>query len=318
MVSNQSDVRYTDARAAMLCMITVMNDPLRIVGLGEVLWDVYPDAARFGGAPANFACHAAALGADAAVISAVGSDELGREAQAILRQKHVRVDWLQVDPQRATGSVMVEISDGHPSYHFAANTAWDHVSWDHSLVEVASKCNAVCFGTLAQRSETTRATIHRFLQSTQPNCLAVFDVNLRQSFFNEPVIRQSLQLANVFKLSDEELPVVMQTLGLSASSIEDSLRMLAETFSLRVIALSRGGSGSLILADGVLDEQSPPAIDAIDTVGAGDSFTAAITMGLLRAEPIAVLHRRASDIAAYVCTQQGATPELPQSVIDSL
>ena len=281
-----------------------------VVGLGEALWDVFPDASHFGGAPANFACHAAALGAEAWAVSAVGRDPLGDEAVAALSRKGVHTLLVQRDA-RPTGTVTVRLDgEGKATYEFASDPAWDHLAWDESLALLAGRCDAVCFGTLAQRAPESRTTVRRFLGACAPRCLRVFDVNLRQSFYSREVIEASLGLAEALKLNDEEVPVVAGLLGLPADE-EAFVAAVAARHGLDTVALTRGSRGSLLWHRGRFDERAAPEIEVVDTVGAGDAFTAALVTGLLRDEDVALMHRRASAIAAYVCTQPGATPELP-------
>lgn len=283
-----------------------------VVGIGEVLWDVFPDAAHFGGAPANFACHSAALGAEAWIVSAVGCDELGERARETLRRKGVHVGFLQTEEWHGTGSVHVTLdARGQATYAFAPDPAWDHLSWSPGLEALARRCDAVCFGTLAQRSATAADTIHRFLNATAPAAWRVFDVNLRQNFYCREILLRSLATANVLKLNDEELPVLQELLDLGGGSQEMLLRALGDRFGLKGIAFTRGAHGSLLWWRGEFHEEFPAPVEVLDTVGAGDSFTAALILGLLRDESVEVIHRRASGIASYVCSQRGATPELP-------
>lgn len=294
-----------------------MNEPTRpnIVGLGEVLWDVFPDAAHFGGAPANFACHAAAFGTEAWVVSAVGTDELGDRALKSLSEKKVHTLLLQRDPEHATGTVDVKLdASGQASYVFASDPAWDHLNWTASLALLAGRCEAVCFGSLAQRAPTSRRTIREFLESTKPGALRVFDVNLRQSFYSREVIETSLQFANLFKLNHDELPVVAELLGLPKSE-GDFLAAAADRYALHTVALTRGAAGSAVWHRGTIDERPAPKVAVVDTVGAGDAFTAALVAGLLRGRDIAAVHRQASDIAAFVCTRAGATPDIPPELL---
>jgi fructokinase len=297
--------------------MTMPAEPV-VVGLGEVLWDVFPDAAHFGGAPANFACHAAALGAEAWVVSAIGQDELGRRARRTLEAHGVRTAALQESAAYPTGTVAVSIDqNGVASYQFAPEVAWDHLEWTQALEELAARCRAVCFGSLAQRSPISRATVHRFLSATAPDALRVFDVNLRQQFYDPEILASSLAAASMLKLNHDELPVLAQSLGLAPAPEVEALRELKGRFALRCVALTRGAQGSMVLWDGVVDEQKPPVVTVADTVGAGDAFTAALVLGLLRGTPLPVAHRHASDVAAYVCTQHGATPPLPPNLVHS-
>ena len=289
-----------------------MSNPPVIVGLGEVLWDLYPDAAHFGGAPANFASHAASLGAEAWMVSAVGADELGARALDSLRERGVHCVHLVQDLHHATGRVLVTLNAaGQASYEFAADTAWDHLAWSDGLAALAARCDAVCFGTLGQRSPVSRETIRRFLQATPRPALRVFDVNLRQRFYDQETIHTSLQLASALKLNDEELPIVAELCGLRATTPRAMLHELLTRYELRLAALTRGPHGSLLIATDAEDECPAPPTVAVDTVGAGDAFTATLVTGFLRGRPLAEINRHANAVAAFVCSQNGATPPLP-------
>ena len=280
-----------------------------LVGLGEVLWDVFPDAAHFGGAPANFACHAAGLGGDAWVVSAVGRDKLGDDALASLSAKNVHTLLLQRN-DHPTGTVTVTLDAAkQASYVFAADPAWDHIAWNQSLALLAKKCKAVCFGSLAQRAPESRRTVREFLENTSADCLRIFDVNLRQNFYSREIIESSLGFANVFKLNNDEVPVVADLLGLPKDE-KAFVLAVAQRFDLHTVALTRGAAGSLVWHKGQYDEKTAPKVAVVDTVGAGDSFTATLVIGLLRGEDLSRIHQRAVDVAAFVCTKAGATPEL--------
>lgn len=283
-----------------------------LVGLGEVLWDVFPGAAHFGGAPANFACHAAGLGATAWMVSAVGTDELGDQAFDVLRRRGVECEHVARDPAHATGQVLVALdAAGQASYEFGSDTAWDHLPWSDSLESLAASCDAVCFGTLGQRSPESRQTIRRFVKATQQSALRVFDVNLRQQFFDRDTIVESLELASVLKLNDGELPVVAEFCGVRLGTETETLLELVRRFDLRLAALTRGPAGSLLIAGDMVDEQSAPPTAVVDTVGAGDSFTATLVRDFLSGLPLDVINTHANAVAAFVCSQNGATPELP-------
>lgn len=281
-----------------------------VVGLGEVLWDVFPDGPRFGGAPANYACHAASLGAHAYVASAVGRDDLGERALQALRDKSV--DTRAVAQYEApTGAVHVKLDDeGKATYEFLANTAWDQLAWSESLAELAAGADAVCFGTLGQRSLTSRQTIHQFVSATPVNCLRIFDINLRTPFFSDDVILESLKLANILKLNDDELPFLANLLRLDGSD-QSVMRQVAQQFELQMVALTRGAQGAILVHGDQTSEHPGVETTVVDTVGAGDSFTAALTLGLLANVDLDSIIDRASRVAAYVCSQSGATPELP-------
>ncbi len=289
-----------------------MNARPVIVGIGEVLWDVYPDAAHFGGAPANFACHSASLGAESWMVGAVGADELGERAVGKLLERGVECGHVCRDAHHATGRVLVTLNDaGQAGYEFAADTAWDHLAWSGDLAALAARCDAVCFGTLGQRSPVSRETIRRFVAATPPGALRVFDVNLRQRFHDPDTIRASLALASAVKLNHEELPVVGELCGLRATAPRDMLVELADRFDLRLAALTRGPHGSLLVAGGDEDDCPAPPTRVVDTVGAGDAFTATLVSGFLHGLPLDVVNRHANAVASFVCSQDGATPMLP-------
>lgn len=282
-----------------------------IVGIGEILWDVFPDGPRFGGAPANFACHAAGHGAAAEMVGAVGADDLGRQALEILRQRGVGTGAVQRHDDRPTGTVTVSLdSDGHASYVFAADAAWDALEWSDALADLAGQASAVCFGTLGQRGERSRRTIQRFVSATMPTALRVFDVNLRPPFFDDSVILESLALANILKLNDDELVVLSNLCGLSGSELERA-QALADRFALRAVALTRGRKGALLVQGREYHEQAGEAVPVVDTVGAGDAFTATLVVGMLAGHTLEAINRDACRVAGFVCSQPGATPTIP-------
>lgn len=279
-----------------------------VVGLGETLWDVFPDGAVWGGAPGNVACHAAGLGAESFMVSGVGCDERGIAA---LESHGVNCRHVLRDPRNPTGTVTVSLgAAGDASYVFASATAWDHLAWEPSLGDLAARADAVCFGTLGQRAEESRRTIRRFLEAAG-QAVRVFDVNLRQAFYSPELIRESLTLANVLKLNDDELPVVAEACGVSADDPVAAVRELAEQHGLLLAALTRGAAGSMLVVDGVVSTRPADARTIVDTVGAGDAFTAAVVMGLLGGRPLEPMHDHAARLAAFVCGHRGATPRIP-------
>ena len=282
--------------------------PPRIVAIGETLWDLLPDGAVWGGAPGNVACHAAGLGAAGVIVSRVGRDDLGDRGIATLESLGVDCRHMQRDAARPTGTVAVSLSPaGDASFEFAADVAWDHLAWEPALAALAADAGAVCFGTLGQRSEISRLTIRRFLAAARG--IRVFDVNLRQHFHSPDLIRESLALADVLKLNDEELPVVAAACGIAAADPVAALRELAARHSLRLAALTRAASGSVLVAAGQTSLQPARATTIVDTVGAGDAFTAAVIVGLLRDDPLEAIHDHAARLAAVVCGYRGATPK---------
>lgn len=297
---------------------------IEAVGLGEVLWDVFPHEAHFGGAPANFAAHCAHLRAHAYVVSRVGRDELGEKAKGHMEDNGIDQSYLQWDDQHPTGTVDVQLSDqGKATYQFADDTAWDHLQWKSSLVDLALRCHVVCFGTLGQRNPIARQTIRQFVEATQESCLRVFDVNLRQEFYDSEIIRHSLQMANAFKLNDEELPIVLRLCGMpvaddtyqpDSEETRQAARALMDRFQLRWMTVTAGSSGATLFYGDQIFHQTAPKAEVVDTVGAGDSFTATLVCDLLREVPPEKSLAHAIDVAGFVCTRSGATPSLPEEL----
>jgi fructokinase len=286
-----------------------------ILALGEVLWDIFPDGPRFGGAPANFACASAELGAEkvrAMLVSDVGPDDLGTQALARLSSHGVDNSFVTIH-ERPTGQVLINLdSQGRASYRFVEDPAWDHIGVTPALLATAKSADVIHFGTLGQRAPESRWAIREILAVASPTCLRVLDINLRAPHWSKDVILESLQRANVLKLNDEELPVIAQLLGLVGSETELLHQLLAK-FSLKLVALTRGANGSrLLVADGTNSDVSSMKVAIIDTVGAGDAYTAALVLGLTHGLALDAINAWASEVAAFVCTQPGATPTFPK------
>lgn len=287
----------------------------RILSIGEVLWDLFPQGAALGGAPANFAIHSRALGADAGLVSRIGNDSLGRQVLEVFRRSGFPTESIAVDRFAQTGVVSVEIgADGQPMYRIAENVAWDQMVAERAALEDAERADAVCFGSLAQRSSVSREAIRSLVAATKKDALRVFDINLRQEYFSREVIETSLELANVLKLNDSELPVLAELFDLKNEPAVQLVE-LARRFELRGVVYTRGAYGSLLWVDGALDEHPGIATEVRDTVGAGDSFTATVVMGLLKKMPLPEIHQTANEVAAFVCSQSGATPALPEKLV---
>ncbi len=284
----------------------------KVAGAGELLWDRLPAGRQPGGAPANFAYHAGALGAQAMVVSAVGADADGAALRAAIRALGLDDTGVSADPAHPTGVVDVTLdAAGKPAYCIAPDRAWDHWQLTPALADMAAGLDAICFGTLGQRHPTARAAIRGLVHATAPACLRVFDVNLRGRFFDRSVIHASLQMANVLKVSDEELPVAARLLDLP-DALEAQLAGLFARYPLQMLVLTRGARGSLLLDRAGRDEHpGAPAVVA-DTVGAGDAFAAAVVMGRLRGWALPEINRHANRLAAYVCACHGATPPHPR------
>lgn len=290
---------------------TIRNPKSVVIGLGEVLWDLFPEGKQFGGAPANFAYHAKCLGAEGFVVSAVGNDELGREILDRLDALGLNRQFVAVDEAHPTGTVSVELDGaGKPRYVIHENVAWDSIPAMPGLMELAQKADAVCFGSLAQRAAGSRKTIRDFLGATQEGCLRILDINLRQRFYDAKTVIRSLELANVLKLNDEELPVLTRLLKISGGE-DDVMDALRDRYDLRVIALTKGAHGSVLIGPDGRSVHAGVAAKVVDTVGAGDAFTAALAVGLLRGLDLDDINDHANHVAAYVCSRPGATPEMP-------
>ncbi|MBL8814287.1 MAG: carbohydrate kinase [Planctomycetaceae bacterium] len=294
-----------------------MQPRFRIAGLGEILWDVFPDAAHFGGAPANFSCSAAGVGGelvDVLMISAVGNDVEGDRAIEELRKRNVDTSFVHRNGF-PTGQVIVELNQkGEASYRFLENIAWDHLHYDAAMEAMAKTLDAVCFGTLGQRASESEETVHRLINATRPACLKIFDINFRPPYWTPEVVRSTLPLADVLKLNNDEIKVLGRVLELSGSD-EEIARQILQRYPLKWLVVTRGADGSLILGkNGERSEVPGKSIAVVDTVGAGDAFTAALTVGLLLNRPLTDIHHRASEVAAWTCTQPGATPKFPASL----
>jgi len=286
-----------------------------VVGIGEVLWDLLLTGPQLGGAPANFAYHAHALGAEAQVITRVGNNDYGREIIRRFREMGLPDRTVQIDETASTGTATVELSgDGLAHFTIQENVAWDYISVTPEALAAAREAHAICFGSLAQRSEPSRSTIQQLVAAAPADALRVFDINLRQQFYSRGLIERSLQLANVLKLNDDELLSLAEMFGLTGTT-EHQVECLARTFRLRVVALTRGANGSLLYQKEKNEARwsncpSRP-VKVVDTVGAGDSFTAALVLGLLRKMDLDEINTLANDVARCVCSQAGATPALP-------
>lgn len=286
-----------------------MTNP-RIIGLGEILWDVFPDGRRLGGAPTNFAYHAHGMGASTALVTAVGNDVPGRDIQASLADWGIDQQYVYVDPDHPTGSVTVRLdANGVPQYVIHEDVAWDHIPERPELLQEAAHCDAVCFGTLCQRSPVSRSTIQAFLRATLPDCLRVCDVNLRAPFYSPEELESLLAPANVLKLNDAELPIVAEILGLDARPSETAPRLL-ERLDLRLLALTRGGEGSILFSRDQISVHPGYTVPVVDTVGAGDAFTAALVKGLLAEKSLMEINFAANRVAANVCSHAGGTPPI--------
>jgi len=288
-----------------------------IVGLGEVLWDVLPEGKQLGGAPANFAYHVSQFGHDALAISAVGNDALGDETLEALNARHLQHLMPRVD--YPTGTVQVTLDDdGIPTYVIREGVAWDNIPFTAELEDVAQNTRTVCFGSLAQRSPVSRATIQAFLNAMPKDSLKIFDINLRQNFYNKEIIREALTACNILKINDEELVLIGRLFEQPGLDIENKCWLLLGKYNLDMLVLTCGVNGSYVFTPGSVSFQETPPVEVADTVGAGDSFTGTFVSGLLAGKSIEETHRLAVDVSAYVCTCKGAMPKLPQELLHRL
>lgn len=314
-----------------------MTKPFFILGVGEVLWDVLPEGARLGGAPANFAVMASRLGNHAAILSRIGRDELAQQAVTRLSATPVDASFLAIDPIHPTGSVQVDFHDGEPRYTISEQAAWDFLELTDAWIRLAERADAFCFGTLAQRSAASRQTIQTLAAETTAACVRVFDVNLRPPFYSSEVVQESLELATVLKMNEDETPLVLNLLGLPAGPVAApgglqagnrlllaAAQLLLEEFpNLRLVVITRGCRGSLLIKreDAEREEWNEHpgfAVESADPVGAGDAFTAAVVHYLLRGADLATLNEAGNRWGAWMASQPGAMPELPDAARDAI
>lgn len=283
-----------------------------VVGMGEALWDVLPEGKKIGGAPANFAYHVSQFGLPSCVVSAIGDDALGKEIIENFTSKGL--DQLIAEVPYPTGTVQVEIDQtGIPLYDIKENVAWDNIPYTEHLDALAKRTKAVCFGSLAQRNVVSRETINHFLD-TMPkddDSLIVFDVNLRQGFYNKEILCKSMQNCNILKINDEELITVSRMFGYPGIDLQDKCWILLGKYNLKMLILTCGINGSYVFTPGNVSFQPTPKVEVADTVGAGDSFTAAFIASILKGKSVTEAHTIAVKTSAYVCTQKGAMPILP-------
>lgn len=288
------------------------------IGMGEALWDVLPEGKKIGGAPANFAYHVSQFGLPGMAVSAIGDDALGKEIRENFTSKGLKHHLATVP--YATGTVQVELDpNGVPQYEIKENVAWDNIPWTPELEEIARNTKAVCFGSLAQRNVVSRETIGRFLD-TMPHgedSLVVFDVNLRQGFYTKEILCESMQRCNVLKINDEELVTVSRMFGYPGIDLQDKCWILLGKYNLKMLILTCGINGSYVFTPGNVSFQPTPKVEVADTVGAGDSFTAAFVASILKGKSVVEAHNLAVRTSAFVCTQNGAMPTLPRELTEA-
>jgi fructokinase len=292
----------------------------RVVGLGELLWDLLPTGRKLGGAPANFAYITNLLGDEGIPASRVGTDDLGTEVIRHLNDRGLLTDFVQTDPAHPTSTVKVEIDRaGQPRFEIRESIAWDFLQWTSQWKQLAASVDAVCFGSLAQRSPESHATILNFVRATGPNAVRIFDVNLRQEFFTADVLAESMKLATIVKLNHEELPRIMRRFALDHHDEESSARRLIEAFSLKLVCITRGNSGGLLVTPDTANIHTGFPVKVADTIGAGDAFTAALVHQYLRNASLDSMNEMANRVGAWVASETGAMPapksgNLPQAL----
>lgn len=285
-----------------------MNEKPVVAGIGELLWDILPSGRQLGGAPCNFVFHAIQAGSKGFMVSSVGDDESGVELNNVITKLGLSNQYLQKN-EHPTSTVTVELdNNGYPAYHILENVAWDYLQWDKSLEQLASVLDAVCFGTLAQRSLQSELTIKSFIEATNSKCLKVFDINLRQDYYSKDIISTSLILSDVLKLNEDELSVITSCFGIRGT-VDEQLKQILKNFALKYVVYTMGSRGSIIFSETERSIISAPDVEVIDTVGAGDAFTATFVTGILKGISLKRVHEKANQVAAYVCTQKGATPK---------
>ncbi len=284
-----------------------------IVGIGEALWDVLPEGRKIGGAPANFAYHVSQFGFKSKVVSAIGDDKLGTELLDKFNQNGLQYQIASVP--YATGTVSVELDpNGVPMYEIREGVAWDNIPFTDELKELAQNTNVVCFGSLAQRSVVSRDTISQFIESMPvgEDIYKIFDINLRQGFYTKEIVTKSMEYCNILKINDEELVAIGRMFGYPGIDLQDKCWILLAKYNLKMLILTCGINGSYVFTPGNFSFVATPKVDVADTVGAGDSFTATFVSSILKGESVRDAHLRAVRVSAYVCTQHGAMPIIPE------
>ena len=285
-----------------------------IVGLGEALWDVLPEGKKLGGAPANFAYHAGQFGLDTIAISALGEDALAEETIEALKEHNL--NYLMPRVPYPTGTVQVTLAEGGiPTYEIKEGVAWDNIPYTNEMADIAKSARAVCFGSLAQRNSVSRENIRKFLADTPADCLKICDINLRQQFYSKEVLEDSFKLCNILKINDEELVVVNRMFGYEGLDMRQTCEKMVQDYGLKMLVLTCGTNGSYVFTDdGLTSFQDTPKVEVADTVGAGDSFTGSFCACIINGKPVQEAHKTAVAVSAFVCTQNGAMPVVPENL----
>lgn len=291
---------------------------LKVIAIGEIVWDCLPAGKQLGGAPLNFAFFAKELGAQAYAVSAVGVDELGDETLQVAPATGVNLDFVQRN-DLPTSRVLVTLDDkGIPQYEIVEGVAWDAIECPDTILDLVRDASVICWGSLAQRTEKSRQSVLSMLAAAPASCLKVFDINIRQHYYSQEVIKASLKYADILKLNEDELPLVAEMLGMTGNE-DEIISEIIEKYSLKYVVYTHGADFSRVYgAEGLLSHQDTPKVTVADTVGAGDSFTAVLVTSLLQGKDVAAAHALAVEVAAFVCTQHGAINSLPAEIISKL
>lgn len=288
-----------------------------VVGIGEALWDILPEGKKLGGAPANFAYHVSQFGLQSRVVSSIGDDKLGNEILENFQDKGLQT-LIEKVPY-PTGTVQVQLdTEGVPCYEIKENVAWDNIPFTDKLKQLAGKTCAVCYGSLAQRNVVSRETINAFLDAMPggKGQYKVFDINLRQGFYTREILCSSMERCNILKINDEELVTVSRMFGYPGIDLQDKCWILLAKYNLEMLILTCGVNGSYVFTPGNVSFVETPKVQVADTVGAGDSFTAAFISAVLKGKTVTEAHQLAVNVSAHVCTQNGAMPELPENLLN--
>ena len=295
-------------------MKTISSTTSYVIGIGEALWDVLPDGKKLGGAPANFAYHTGQFGHQTLAVSALGNDKLAEETLHALDERGLQ--YIMPRVPYPTGTVQVVLDDeGVPTYDIRENVAWDNIPLTDEMLTVARNACAVCWGSLAQRNVVSRETIRRIVHATPEESLRIFDINLRQTFYTKEIIKESLKLCNVLKINDEELVSIGRMFGYPGLDMENKCWLILGKYNLNMLVLTCGVNGSYVFTPGCMSFQETPKVEVADTVGAGDSFTGSFCAAILQGKSVCEAHRIAVEVSAYVCTQNGAMPRLPEQYL---
>ena len=280
----------------------------KIVGIGEVLWDLLPQGKQPGGAPANFAYHVMQLGFDGYAVSAIGKDELGSEIADFLQSKKVNALMEKVDYPTGIVEVHLDVA-GVPTYNICEDVAWDNISLTPQMRELAQETDAVCFGTLAMRNPISRECINQFIDLVPSASHKIFDINLRQHYYSKELIESSLNKCNILKVNDDEIKILMELLDIKSSDEKVYCKELMQKYNLELLILTKGTEGSIIFSqDGSISEKPTPVVDVVDTIGAGDAFTAAFIVNIMKGHSVTEAHDSAIQVSAFVCSCKGAMP----------